>query len=225
MAQLRLQMKTHILSLWLLSSFLLTACNSRTTNVVERIFAQATFQPDPSRAKEEIKDALDSATLVVRGVVVNSNTSVKASTNQTEVSPGQGWFAIVIRPQEVLSGKWDDRDLFMSDLYQGFVLDSSTFPHKYSFTNGERCVFFLKPDEDRSRWCRTNVTVRRCRLTVMGGADLAAGDAMLDPEFPDALVGVGKGEAVGGLGMGKAGGGPSNAHAPIAKVSSLCLLF
>ena len=29
---------------------------------------------------------------------------------------------------------------------------------------------------------------------------------MLHREFPDAFVGVGKGEAVGGLGMGKAGG-------------------
>ena len=38
------------------------------------------------------------------------------------------------------------------------------------------------------------------------GADLAAGDAVLDPEAADAGVGVGEGEAVGGLGVGEVGG-------------------
>jgi hypothetical protein len=124
---------------------------------VDRIIAEAAFQQDPTRAKEEIQWALDSATLVVKGSVVNSNTSVKASTNQNEVSPGQGWFSIVVHPQDVLYGKWDARDIFMTDLYRGFQIDGSVFPLKYSFTNDEHGVFFLKPDEERSRWCQTNV--------------------------------------------------------------------
>jgi hypothetical protein len=113
------QVKSSIPSVCFLISCLFAANDTRastdlvSTNLVDRLLLKARFQGDPSRAKAYLQEALDSATLIVRGFVVDSDTIVKASTKQN--------------------------------------------PDRWSFTNGEHCVFFMKPDKRLSRWCQTNV--------------------------------------------------------------------
>jgi hypothetical protein len=156
-------MKSSILPLCLLSGCLFAAnttsasTNLVSTNLVDRILAEAKFQQESSRAKAELQVALNSATLVVNGFVVDSDTSVRASTNQTEISAGQGFVAILIRPQAVLLGKWDAGDLLMSDAPIPSKIDTSVFPFRSEFTNGEHCIFVMKPEKNLSRICQTNV--------------------------------------------------------------------
>jgi hypothetical protein len=156
-------MKLSILSLSLLSIGLFAASNTSastnlvSTNLVDRVLAEAKFQGDSSRARAELRGALESATLVVKGIVVDSHTAVRASTNQTEISAGQGFVAILIRPQAILRGNWGVGDILMSDGFRPSQIDTSIFPYRSWFTNGEHCIFIVKPEEYLSRVCRTNV--------------------------------------------------------------------
>ncbi len=157
------KMKKANLSAYFLAGLLLSTATTRaTTNLVDDVLAKARFPRDagtrdPSYAQAELREALNSATLVIKALVVNSNAAVWASTNQHEVSPGQGWAAIAVRPEAVLKGKWEIGDLLTANQYIGHVIDGSAFPMRYSFTNGENGFFFLRPDKRLSRWCATNV--------------------------------------------------------------------
>ena len=153
-------MKKATARLCVLAGFLLFANTVEApTNLVDTVLAQAKFQGEMSYAKAELRKALVISTLVVKASVVNSNATVMASTNQHEVSTGQGWRVVGIRPEAVLHGKWDKGDIFMgSDWMPDVVYGSGIqFPPRGRLTNGERCFFFLKPDEKLSRWCMTNV--------------------------------------------------------------------
>ena len=64
----------------------------------------------------------------------------------------------------------------------------------------------------------------RFQLLADGRADLAAGDAVLDPEPADARVRMGQREAVGRLGMGEKSGIEIHAHAAVALAQSIQFL-
>lgn len=148
------------LGLALASALLLATCQAAaSTNLVDDILSQARFPvPEKSRfAAADIRFALDSSTLLVKASVVDSNATVRASTNQHEVSPDQGWVAISVHAEAVLKGTLELRDIMIANQYPGFQIDGSPFPMRYRFTNGETCFFFLKPDRKLSRWCATNV--------------------------------------------------------------------
>lgn len=101
-----------------------------------------------------IGDLLPGASLIVRAIVVDNNTSVKASAMQTEVSPDQGWAAALIRPTRVLKGSQPGDLILVNNMA---VRDKMSWRRPVEATNGQERIFYLKKDETLSRWCRMNV--------------------------------------------------------------------
>lgn len=96
-----------------------------------------------------------STELVVEAIVVDNDTSVKASRFQLEVSPGQGWAAALIKPTRVLEGSAPGDLIWINNMARR---DNSMDWHApVEVANGQERTFYLSLDEKLSHWCRTKV--------------------------------------------------------------------
>lgn len=118
----------------------------------------STNQIREAQHKEQISEAMEECSLVVRGVVLDGASSVRACKEQTEVSYGQGWSAIIIRSLEQIKGVAPERILFVDNRVSvpadyGNASGLETERKTGSFRVDGEYVLFLKRNEKLSNWC------------------------------------------------------------------------
>jgi hypothetical protein len=148
-------MKTLLIFSFVLIALPLTCRTQQIdTNLLSTVLSKARFR-DEDRARLTLQQALQKAVLVTEATVIDSNTSVKVSTNQNELSPGQGFTAVSLRVTHVFKGD-PQPGLILVD--NAFHRDShGVFCHPIEATNGQDCILILLRAEGLSRVCQTNV--------------------------------------------------------------------
>lgn len=125
------------------------------TNLVDVVLAEGRFQRDVTEVKPALERALNSAVLVVRARVLNSDTTVEASPKQQEVSTGQGWRAALVQTTCLFKGDQQAGPLWVAN--GGFRADGLHWRYPIEATNGQGCILVLEKDKKLSRLCQTNV--------------------------------------------------------------------
>lgn len=127
------------------------------TNLVDALLAEGGFQQDTQEVRAKLQSAIGSAALVVKARVVNSDTAVQASPNQSEVSTGQGWSATLCQTTHVFKGDPRADLLWVANGAFRAGPVGMEWRHPIEATNGQQCVLVLEKDKKLSRWCQTNV--------------------------------------------------------------------
>jgi hypothetical protein len=148
-------MKAPVLFGFLLASVLLSSPVRAATNLVDVVLAEGSFQWGKDRVAKRLPEALESAALVMRATVLDTNAVVRASPNQREVSAGQGWTAAVVGPVRMLKGEYKDKVLLVSN--GAYRIDGLHWGNPISTMKGRDCILVLQRDNELSRYCQTNI--------------------------------------------------------------------
>lgn len=94
--------------------------------------------------------------LVVRGTIIDPDSTVQASPNQTEVAYPQGWAAARVRIDKHFSGRDHSLEIAIvpARWWPTPVVGNSFLK---PFAKNEEYLFFLTENDKLSRWCNTTV--------------------------------------------------------------------
>jgi len=94
--------------------------------------------------------------LVVRGTIIDPDSTVQASPNQTEVAYPQGWAVARVRIDKRFSGRENSLEIAIvpARWWPTPVVGNSFLK---PFAKNEEYLFFLTENDKLSRWCNTTV--------------------------------------------------------------------
>jgi hypothetical protein len=151
-------MKARCRSALLIASLSFTCCAAQAaTNLVDNLLAGGRFQQDTRDVRAKLRSSIESAALVVKATVVNSNTAVQASPKQREVSTGQGWSAALCQTAYVFKGDPKAGLLWVANGAFRSGPAGLEWRRPVETINGQQCILVLEKDKTLSRWCQTNV--------------------------------------------------------------------
>jgi len=133
----------------------------------------------PERVRDELGRAFGAATLIVEGTVTNESARIPSASGKWIKGWPETYPVFNISLTTFWRGSSNETTIIVEHMGSGSSIDTSAFPDK-GFLNGARYVFFLRPNDQVSKWSGRKIWRIIKGVPIRNAASRAPGEPLSD---------------------------------------------